>query len=99
MAIAQFLLFLIITALLVFAAIYSVKAASELAKFGLGNDKDVDNAHKWLTYASVVGWLGVGLIIVAMILSLYSGSGFSKFLSFFALSVVIALGVLSQLAR
>ena len=93
----EFILFLIITALLVFAAIYSVKAASELAKFDLKSNQDLENAHKWLTYASIVGWIGVGLIVFAVVLSLYSRSSHNKFLSFFALAVVIALGVLCAL--
>ncbi len=98
MAWLEFILFLIITALLIFAAIYSVKGAAELAKFDLKSNKDLENAHKWLTYASIVGWVGVGLIIFAIVLSIYTLSSHNKFLSFFSLAVVIALGVLAALA-
>lgn len=97
MAWLEFILFLIITALLIFAAIYSVKAASELAKFDLKSNKDLENAHKWLTYASIVGWIGVGIIVFLVILSIYAHSHQSKFLSFFALAIVIAMGVLAAL--
>lgn len=97
MAWLEFILFLIITALLIFSAIYSVKAAAELAKFDFKSNKDLENAHKWLTYASIVGWIGVGLIIFAIVLSLYTLSSHNKFLSFFSLAVVITLGVLAAL--
>jgi uncharacterized membrane protein YidH (DUF202 family) len=97
MAWLEFILFLIITALLIFSAIYSVKAAAELAKFDLKSNTDLENAHKWLTYASIVGWIGVGLIIFAIFISIYTLSSHNKFLSFFSLAVVIALGVLAAL--
>ena len=93
----ELLLFIVIIVLLIFSAVYSVKAAAELAKFDYKSDKNLDQAHKWLTYASIVGWIGVGLIILGTVLTIYIGSSPGKFLTFFSLAVVISLGILCAL--
>lgn len=92
-----FILFLVILILLVFSSVYAVRAAAELAKTDYKSNANLDRAYKWLVYASIIGWIGVGLVIFGIILSLYLGSSPGGILSFFTLAVIISLGVLCAL--
>lgn len=98
MSILQLILFIVVTILIIISAIYTVKAAAEIAKFSnFKTDKHLDLAHKWLTYASIVGWVGVALLILGIFLMVYTLSSRLTFIIFFALAIILALGVLAAL--
>lgn len=98
MSILQLILLIIIIILIIISAIYSVKAAAEIAKLSnYESDDHLDLAHKWLTYASIVGWVGVALLFIIIFLLAYTRSSRLAFPIFFALAIVISLGVLAAM--
>lgn len=108
MSIFELILLVIAGLLLIIAAIFNVLAASQIAKINnFKSDSKLNSAHKWLTWASVISWIGVAIIIVIIILYIYhtsksSGSGrdlssnwILRIFLFLILAVLITAGIFS----
>lgn len=75
MSIFELFLLVIAMLLLIISAVFSVLAASNIAKIdGYQNDPNLDRAHKWLTWASVISWIGIGILILLIIVYIYQNS-------------------------
>ena len=86
----------------------SVFAASELTKTsGYKNDPKLKSAHKWLTWSSVVAWVGIVILLIMLIIYIDQASkaqsgdmshtwGVRLFL-FFTLAILIAAGVMAAM--
>ena len=60
---------LILIGVLFFVGIWSVRAAYELEKHkGYKSDNDFKTAHTYLTWSSVIAWLSIGFILLAIVL-------------------------------
>jgi amino acid transporter len=105
------LFFLVIAGiLLIIAAVFAVLGAVEITRVrDYKSDSNLDRAHKWLTWASVVGWIGVFIILLLIILYIYysagstsSGESYSysfevRFFLFLTWGTLIACGSLAAL--
>lgn len=108
MSVFELVLLVIAGLLLIMAAMLSVFAASELTKTsGYKNDAKLKSSHKWLTWSSVVAWVGIVILLIMLIVYIDQASkaqsgdmsstwGVRLFL-FFTLAILIAAGVMAAL--
>lgn len=106
MSIFELLLLIITVLLLIISAVYSVMAAIAIAKLdGYESNPNLDKSHKWLTWSSVISWIGITIIVLLIIFYIYQnskgeGETFSSNLAvriflFLTLVILITAGVLS----
>lgn len=110
MSIFELVLLILVALLLVIAAVFAVLAALQVTQVsGYDSDAKLRTAHKWLTWASVVGWLGVIIIIVMVVVYINQQSKSSahgkdvssnwvlRFFLFSTLAILIIMGIFSAI--
>jgi amino acid transporter len=75
LSLALYVLLLIITIiLLIVAGVYATRSAVQVTKMpNYDKDGDLQQAHKFLTWAAVVTWVSVGLAVIAVIILIIAG--------------------------
>ena len=100
------IIFIILIAITAVAATYAIKSERGLANNpSFSTDQNLQDAHKYLLIAGIVGWTTIGIIIILIILYfvfgaetiLYTGSIVAIILGLLSIALAATVGILSTI--
>lgn len=100
------LIFIVLIAISAVAATYAIKSERALANNpSFSGDQNLQDAHKYLLIAGIVGWTTIGIIILLIVLYLvfgaetimYTGSIVTIILGLLSIALAATVGILSAI--
>ncbi len=113
MSILELILLFLAGIILIISAVFASIAANQITKIPKStSNKHLIDAHSWLTWGSVLSWLGIALIIAIIILYIFynsksgdknkalefSSDGVIRFSLFLVIGLLIVGGIFSAIA-